>query len=106
VCKKKATTEVNWELVAQEETITVNEHFTKEKPLITEEIESEVRSKFATALDLVKAHHVLFKSKLFSHEDLLGYDFALFLEDIKGFSLATPGMMTGDEAISFLKAMQ
>ena len=106
VCKKKLTTEINWSLVAEEEKKTVNEYFTKEKPLVTETVEEAIRSKFPHPLDLKSAHQALFKSKIFSHEDMLGYDYSLFLEDLMSFPLVSPDKMSADEAVAFLKAMQ
>ena len=106
VCKKKLTAEVNWAMVAEEEKRTVDEHFTKEKPLVTESVEAAIRSKFVHPLGLEAAHEALFKSKIFSHEDMLGYDLQLFLEDLKNFPLTTADKMSADEAVAFLKAMQ
>lgn len=106
VCKKKSTVAVDWGLVAEEEVKILNEHFQKERPLLTPEVETAIRAAFVTALVFNDAHAAIFKANIFANQELLGYDLDMFLDDLKGFELAKAGSLSADEAIAFIRMMQ
>lgn len=102
VCNKRPIEAIDWGLVAEEETKALDEHFKKDKPLLTPEVESGIRAAFSAPLEFKAAHSAIFDALLPS----LGYEYDLFLQDLKGFAVATKGKLTADEAVSFIVTMQ
>jgi hypothetical protein len=105
-CKKTSSIHVDWELVAYEEAMYLNRHFTIDEPLLTPDVEALIRTQFVTTLALKDAHVVLFQSKIFENEEVLEYDYDLFMEDLQTFKLNTAGYMNAEEAVAFLRRMQ
>lgn len=86
----------------------MDEYFQTSQPLLTPDYEAHIRDSFASSnppnyASLSKAHNILFGGNF--HRDL-GYDYSLFLEDMRTFPLQDERAMTVEEAIAFIQHMQ
>lgn len=111
ICRKEsANREVDWREVALQEIRTLNEYFQREKPLLTPEIETNIKAAFQVALTIEEAHRKLFSaSGVFNStgvNEFLGYDLELFKQDLIAFPLADVRFMSAEEMIAFISAMQ
>jgi len=83
----------------------LNTTYTQEQPLLTNDEIERLTQHFSVldtngdGIELSTAHSIMF-------DPLLGYDLALFYEDLGRFPLANRARITLEEAINFIKTMQ
>jgi hypothetical protein len=87
--------------------------FQIESPFLNDENEQRIKEQFLKyqkenenkgkeeGIDLPSAYQIIFEDK-----PDLGYDYSLFLEDIRNISLKNPNKMTYEEAMTFIQLMQ
>jgi hypothetical protein len=107
ICKKRVGHSVDRELLSEEETFIMHNHFQSECPLLTAEKENQIQEYFRSSsstgyLTLSETYALVFGDDMAS----LGYTSKLFMEDIQDFSLSKEGMMNVEEVVSFLKSKQ
>jgi len=110
MCRKKSDHMVDLESLAEREQALLDQYFKSEHPLMTPELELQLRNAFAVQnhnngggyMSLRDAHHIMFVK----HNKVLCYTFELFEEDLGNVVLSMAGMMCIDEALQFLRDMQ
>lgn len=113
LCKKRTNHEIDVESLAEREEIVMDQYFQSENPLVTPELEAQLRRAFAVAahstcgdsggfIPLQMAHEIMFVR----HNKHLFYTFDLFSEDLAHIELTHRNMMSIDEALQFLRDMQ
>lgn len=105
VCKKLPNSPllVDQRALADQERKAMDDFFQEVKPLLSLQQIEELRGAFPQdcCLPLEEAHKVMFGA----HE-VLSYSFAMFLEDLGGFTLSLDGHISFDEAVRFLRENQ
>lgn len=109
LCRKRSNDTVDMESLAEREHAIMDSYFKSEHPLITPEFEATLRVAFAAHGDgqgghirVCDAYNIMFVQ----HNAHLCYTYDLFEEDLDGVELEHRGMMSADEAVRFLEAMQ
>jgi precorrin-6B methylase 2 len=110
LCRKKVHQTIDMDSLAQREDAILNQYFKSEHPLMTPELEVQLRNAFAVKnhnngggfMSLKDAHEIMFV-RFNKH---LFYTFDLFEEDLQSVHLSNSGMMCIEEALQFLKDMQ
>lgn len=105
--RKSSTQSFRLRQFAEYEQKMLDEHYKQENPLLTPQMEMQMRIAFASleesapGLSLQKAYSVMFDPEL-------EYEYELFMEDLARLDppVRTPGYLTLQEALRFLQEMQ
>lgn len=117
VCKKRpdaAGTRVDLEALAQQEKEALDFYFKDEEPLLTTELEGQLRARFGAVLANSGGERVVdpphLHALLFNQSERAAYTLDLFLEDLsvfyRGRGQSMEAGLSADEAIEFLAEMQ
>lgn len=106
ICRKKRHNQsLTIDDIANHEEIVMNAFFKMDAPFLTEDQKRKIQQQFqqsgSEGMELRRAYKILFEGK-----EGLGYDYDLFLEDLKSFDLLRSDKITFKEAMDFIDTMQ